>query len=292
MYKNRTTEALVGGLARLDRLSVDLLDLSLRRDLPDAEIALRRGIPATEVGEHRARALARLMSELRIERFDDVVDLFTRLADLPAERWAQATDAAGSPVALSPGWRRRAPWQPSHRASTALVALATALAMALALPQSLTSLALPSHRSAPAVDQRPPPPPLRQGSAPAERAAPASPRARRPAARRAAAAPHAARTPRATHPRPAARPAAHSSLRRHTRSVAAPAPAAPAPAAAPVSAAPAPVVPPPPPSAKKGHPQKAKNGRGARAEPKLRPVESLPPGKAKRLPNLKVPVRP
>ena len=289
MYDNRRMEALVGGLARLDRQSIDLLDLSLRRDLPDTEIAETRGIPAAEVGERRARALGRLMSELRIERFDEVVDMFTHLADLPAERWAQASAAAGSPVALHIG---RPPRRLGRRASTVLVAFVSALAMALALPQGLAQLGLPSHRGGPAAVK---PQPVQAGAT----ATPARPaahvRRHRPHGTTSGRAHAPVRARRAAPARTVERPPARGSARpRPLRGTRSRRPAAATPATPATSATPAPAATPPPvPTAGRTHPQRARKGRGAGAERKAVPeTPVLPPGKAKRLPDLKVPLGP
>jgi DNA-directed RNA polymerase specialized sigma24 family protein len=73
-------------LARLDPESRALLDLSVRRGLPDDEIAGTVG-RAEEVERRRGELLERLAEDLHLEGRDERDELFATLPDLPAEYW-------------------------------------------------------------------------------------------------------------------------------------------------------------------------------------------------------------
>ena len=66
----------------LDPGSRALLDLSLRRRIPDDEIADFLGIDAAAVARRRAAALRRLGTDLEIERPEELTGMLTALAAL------------------------------------------------------------------------------------------------------------------------------------------------------------------------------------------------------------------
>ena len=74
-------------LARLEPQSRALLDLSVRRGLPDEEVAGRLG--GSEVTRRRAEVLERLAEDLHLDGRDARDELFATLPDLPAEYWPE-----------------------------------------------------------------------------------------------------------------------------------------------------------------------------------------------------------
>ena len=74
-------------LARIDDESRALLDLSLRRGLPDEEIAGILRVEPEEVGRRTAELLERLASDLQLEGREQRDELFATLQDLPKKRW-------------------------------------------------------------------------------------------------------------------------------------------------------------------------------------------------------------
>ena len=74
-------------LTRLDPLSRALLDLSLRRGMPDEEIAGVLGVDAEEVERRRADVLERLAGDLGLRTRDARDELYATLPDLPADLW-------------------------------------------------------------------------------------------------------------------------------------------------------------------------------------------------------------
>jgi DNA-directed RNA polymerase specialized sigma24 family protein len=74
-------------LGRLDPRSRALLDLSLRRGMPDNEIAGVLRVDATEVERRRAEALEELASDLRLDGREQREELVATLPDLPGALW-------------------------------------------------------------------------------------------------------------------------------------------------------------------------------------------------------------
>ena len=74
-------------LARLDTPSRALLDLSLRRGVPDDEIADVSRTDTEEVAQRRAAALERLGDELGLDGREQRDELFATLQDLPPGLW-------------------------------------------------------------------------------------------------------------------------------------------------------------------------------------------------------------
>jgi DNA-directed RNA polymerase specialized sigma24 family protein len=64
-----------------------LLDLSMRRDMPDEEIGEVLGVSAEEVAQRRVEVLEQLAAELRLETREQREELFATLPDLPSEYW-------------------------------------------------------------------------------------------------------------------------------------------------------------------------------------------------------------
>jgi DNA-directed RNA polymerase specialized sigma24 family protein len=78
---------LAAALARLDAPTRALLDLSLRRGLPDEEIAQVMRTDRDQVAGRRARALDRLAEELSLDGREQRDELFATLPDLPPRLW-------------------------------------------------------------------------------------------------------------------------------------------------------------------------------------------------------------
>ena len=74
-------------LGRLDPLSRALLDLSLRRGMPDEEIAGVLGVDVAEVERRRAEVLERLADDLGLRTRDARDELYATLPDLPKGLW-------------------------------------------------------------------------------------------------------------------------------------------------------------------------------------------------------------
>jgi len=74
-------------LGRLDPTDRALLDLSLRRGMPDEEIAGVLGVDSDEVGRRRDRTLEALAGDLRLESRDARDELYATLPDLPGNLW-------------------------------------------------------------------------------------------------------------------------------------------------------------------------------------------------------------
>ena len=74
-------------LARLDRQSLALLELSLRRALDDEEIGEFLGVDPGEVAKRRDEILERLAADLRLDGREERDELFATLPDLPWEYW-------------------------------------------------------------------------------------------------------------------------------------------------------------------------------------------------------------
>jgi DNA-directed RNA polymerase specialized sigma24 family protein len=78
---------LSAALGRLDPPTRALLDLSLRRGLPDDEIAEVLDTGREEVANRRLAALDSLADELALDGREQRDELFATLPDLPPELW-------------------------------------------------------------------------------------------------------------------------------------------------------------------------------------------------------------
>ena len=74
-------------LAGLEPQTRALLELSLRRGMPDDEIAQVIGSDREEVARRRAAALESLAKELRLDGREQQDELLATLPDLPAGLW-------------------------------------------------------------------------------------------------------------------------------------------------------------------------------------------------------------
>jgi DNA-directed RNA polymerase specialized sigma24 family protein len=80
-------------LDRLDDGSRSLLELSVRRGLPDEEVGRALGLEHTEVATRRLELLEQLASELRLESREQRDELYATLPDLPDSCWQGAQAA-------------------------------------------------------------------------------------------------------------------------------------------------------------------------------------------------------
>jgi hypothetical protein len=136
-------EQLVAALERLDPRDLEILDLSLRRHVPDEALANVMSWAPSEVARRRAAAIEHLANDLGVERGEDLGLVLTALLEpdtwtaVDESRWPAAdTDApAEAPVTSDaaepepepePERRRRAPWRALAIASAFLAALAAA----------------------------------------------------------------------------------------------------------------------------------------------------------------------
>ena len=78
---------LAAALTRLDAPTRALLDLSLRRGLPDEEIAEVMHTDRDQVASRRVAALDRLADELSLDSREQRDELFATLPDLPRRLW-------------------------------------------------------------------------------------------------------------------------------------------------------------------------------------------------------------
>jgi DNA-directed RNA polymerase specialized sigma24 family protein len=74
-------------LARLDPESRALLELSMRRGMPEDEIGEFLRVDPDQVGRRRAELFERLVEELHLEGREERDELFATLQDLPWEYW-------------------------------------------------------------------------------------------------------------------------------------------------------------------------------------------------------------
>jgi hypothetical protein len=130
-------EQLVAALERLDPRDLEVLDLSLRRHVPDETLADVMGWRPSEVARRRAAAIEHLADDLHVERGEDLGLVLKALlepetwSNVDESRWPAAeTDAPKEPdkdaePAPEPA-RRRAPWRALAVACALLAALAAA----------------------------------------------------------------------------------------------------------------------------------------------------------------------
>ena len=95
-------------LARLDPRDREVLDYSLRRHVPDSDLAAVFGCGASEVARMRAGAVERLADDLGVQRGTDLGQVLTALLD--HETWKDVPGATpldapggGEPAVPSPG---------------------------------------------------------------------------------------------------------------------------------------------------------------------------------------------
>jgi DNA-directed RNA polymerase specialized sigma24 family protein len=87
-------EDLGAALARVDPESRALLELSLRRGLPDEEIGEFLRVDPQEIGRRREALFERLAEELGVQGREERDELYATLRDLPDRHWsAQAARA-------------------------------------------------------------------------------------------------------------------------------------------------------------------------------------------------------
>jgi L,D-transpeptidase-like protein len=93
------SEQLAAALVRLDPRDWEVLDLSLRRRVPDDALAEVLGVEVPEVARRRAAAIERLADDLDVQRGEDLGHVLTAL--LEPEAW-EAAEAQGGGRASVP----------------------------------------------------------------------------------------------------------------------------------------------------------------------------------------------
>ena len=93
------SEQLAAALARVDPRDWEVLDLSLRRRVPDDALAEVLGVEVPEVARRRAAAIERLADDLDIQRGEDLGHVLKAL--LESEAW-EAAEALGAGRASAP----------------------------------------------------------------------------------------------------------------------------------------------------------------------------------------------
>src|SRR3954451_1423729 len=83
-------EQLVAALERLDPRDLEVLDLSLRRHVPDDALANVMGWESSEVARRRAAAIEHLANDLGVERGEDLGLVLKAL--LEPETWTAVDD--------------------------------------------------------------------------------------------------------------------------------------------------------------------------------------------------------
>ena len=74
-------EQLAGALARMNPRDREVLDYSLRRRVPDEDLATIFGVGPAEVARLRAGAVERLSDQLGVERGEDLGHMLKQLLD-------------------------------------------------------------------------------------------------------------------------------------------------------------------------------------------------------------------
>jgi len=82
-------------LQRLDPESRALLELSLRRGMPEDEIGGFLRVDGEEVVQRRGELLERLAEELSLKEREERDELYATLQDLPYEYWGSTAAQAG-----------------------------------------------------------------------------------------------------------------------------------------------------------------------------------------------------
>jgi hypothetical protein len=140
-------EQLVAALERLDPRDLEVLDLSLRRHVPDEALANVMSWAPSEVARRRAAAIEHLANDLGVERGEDLGQVLKKLLDpetwtaVDETRWPAAgteapAEAPAEPPAEGPAPQpaaaveqpptRRGPWRTLALACGFLAALAAA----------------------------------------------------------------------------------------------------------------------------------------------------------------------
>ena len=131
------SEQLVAALERLDPRDLEVLDLSMRRGVPDEALANVMSWERSEVARRRAAAIEHLANDLGVERGEDLGLVLKALLEpetwtaVDEKRWPAAgteapTEAAPAPSAAPEPRARRHTWRVLAIACAGLAALAAA----------------------------------------------------------------------------------------------------------------------------------------------------------------------
>ena len=133
-------EQLTAALVRLDPRDWEVLDLSLRRRVPDSALADVLDVDEREVARRRAAAIEKLADDMGVQRGYDLGEVLKALLDVGTWEAAEAQGAPSGPVAKAPRISSEeqaseaVPWHSRpgglRRTAVAVVAVVAALAVA------------------------------------------------------------------------------------------------------------------------------------------------------------------
>jgi hypothetical protein len=126
------SEQLAAALARLDPRDWEVLDLSLRRRVPDDALAEVLGVEVPEVARRRAAGIERLADDLEIQRGEDLGHVLKALLETEAWEMAEAQGAGRASSPASPpadAVLEMLDAEPKRRRSRKLAAAAGVLAL-------------------------------------------------------------------------------------------------------------------------------------------------------------------
>jgi L,D-transpeptidase catalytic domain len=95
-------EQLTAALVRLDPRDWEVLDLSLRRRVPDSALADVLDVDEREVARRRAAAIEKLADDIGVQRGHDLGEVLKALLDVGTWEAAEAQGAPSAPVAKPP----------------------------------------------------------------------------------------------------------------------------------------------------------------------------------------------
>src|SRR3954447_10423577 len=122
-----TDPRLVQALQELDPGTRALLDLSLRRAVPDERVAGLLGVELGEIPRRRARGIAELADKLEVPGPSELAMLLVALPDLPEEAWGVPSPKLPTAKRVSAAKRAKA-FRRAAVAASPLVAAAAVLA--------------------------------------------------------------------------------------------------------------------------------------------------------------------
>jgi hypothetical protein len=132
------SEQLVAALERLDPRDLEVLDLSMRRGVPDEALANVMSWKPAEVARRRAAAIEHLANDLGVERGEDLGLVLKALLEpetwtaVDEKRWPAAATAPPTAAAPEPPPAAPEPRAPRHRWRVLAIACACLAALAAA----------------------------------------------------------------------------------------------------------------------------------------------------------------
>jgi hypothetical protein len=120
-------ERLAASLGELDAGTRALLDLSLRRAIPDDQVAKALGVDAASIPPRRARGIGELADRMEVPGPSELAALLIAIPDLPDHAWDVPTVAMPSAPAITSAARAHA-FRRAAVAASPLVALGAVIA--------------------------------------------------------------------------------------------------------------------------------------------------------------------